>query len=43
LADERTCDELFALVDLKPSGPGSHYFNVVRLRLDALGPGIPPP
>ncbi len=37
-----TCDELFALVDVKPSGPASHYFNVARIRLDALGPGIPP-
>ena len=38
-----TCDEIFALVDSAPNGRMTSFFNVARLRLDALGPGIPPP
>jgi hypothetical protein len=38
-----TCEELFALVETRPSGPASGFFNVARLRLDALGPGAQPP
>ena len=36
-----TCDELFALVEFGdgPTGEGGH---VVRIRLDSLGPGLPP-
>jgi len=37
-----TCDELFALVDIKPAG-ATRFFNVARIRLDSLGPGDPPP
>ncbi|MDB5219287.1 MAG: hypothetical protein JWO86_7214 [Myxococcaceae bacterium] len=39
-----TCNELFALVEARPSSPASSsFFNVARLRLDALGVGAPPP
>jgi hypothetical protein len=39
-----TCTELFALVEARPSSPpSSSFFNVARLRLDALGVGAPPP
>ena len=37
-----TCDELFGLVDITPPN-ATRYFNVARIRLDALGPGDPPP
>lgn len=38
-----TCDEVFALAEIRPGGPSTGFFNVARIRLDALGPGIPPP
>jgi hypothetical protein len=36
-----TCDEIFALVQVKPEA-GTAFFNIARLRLDALGSGTPP-
>jgi hypothetical protein len=36
-----TCDEIFALVQVKPEA-GTAFFNIARLRLDALGVGTPP-
>jgi hypothetical protein len=36
-----TCDEVFGLVSARQDG-GPWSLNVARVRLDALGPGIPP-
>jgi len=40
-----TCDELYALVEIREGdgGTAASHFNVARVRLDSLGPGVPPP
>jgi hypothetical protein len=37
-----TCDEVFAIVRVRPDDASSPVMTIARIRMDSLGPGIPP-